>query len=79
MPVGVVLSYDRGKFIRGKDFHSYSTRNDNSNLFVPRVSCNATKNVFCYKGAVLLNNLTNTVKTSQTYKELSKSCFIDFI
>ena len=37
--LGVVPLYLRGKCIRAKDFHSYSTRNAICNLFVPRVSC----------------------------------------
>ena len=41
--LGVVPSYLRGKFIRAKDLHTYSTRNANSNLFVPRVSNHAAK------------------------------------
>ena len=72
--LGVVPSYLRGKFIRAKDFHSYSTRNANGNLFVPRVSCNAAKNLFCYEGAVLFNTLNNPVKTSQSYKEFKDKC-----
>ena len=74
MPLGVVPSYLRGKFIRAKAFHSYSTRNANCSLFVPRVSSNAAKNFFCYEGAVLFNTLNNTVKTSQSYKEFKDKC-----
>ena len=70
--LGVVPSYLRGKFIRAKD--SYSTRNANCNLFVPRVSCSAAKNLFCYEGAVLFNTLNNIVKTSQSYKEFKDKC-----
>ena len=36
--MGVVPSYLRGTFIRANDFHSYSTRNANCNLFIPRVN-----------------------------------------
>ena len=72
--LGDVPSYLRGKFIRAKDFHSYSTRNANYNLFIPRVTCNAGKNLFCYEGAVLFNTLNNSVKTSQSYKEFKDKC-----
>ena len=72
--LGDVPSYLRGKFIRAKDFHSYSTRNANCNLFIPRITCNAGKNLFCYEGAVLFNTLNNTVKTSQSYKEFKDKC-----
>ena len=60
--LGVVPSYLRVKCIRTKDFHSYSTQNDDSNMCVPRVSCNAVRNVFCYEEAVLLKILNNTFK-----------------
>ena len=56
-------------------------RNTNSNLFVPQVSCNAAKNIFCYEGTVLFNHLSNTVKTSKTYKQFKdkfKTCFTHF-
>ena len=76
--LGVVPSYLRGKFIHAKDFHSYSTRNANCNLFIPRVSCNAAKDLFCYEGAVLCNNLINTIKTSQSYKEFKDKCITYF-
>ena len=82
MPVGGSAFILQGTFICGKDFHSYSTENANSNLFVPRVSCNAAKNLFCYEGTELFNSINNTVKTSQTYKEFKdkcKTCFKMFI
>ena len=76
--LGFVPSHLRGKFIHAKDFHSYSTINANCNMFIPRVNCSAAKHLFCYEGAVLFNNLNNTIKTSQRYKEFKdkcKSCF----
>jgi len=58
--------------------HSYLIRNTTSNLFVPQVSCNATKNLFCYEGTVLFNHLSNTVKPSKTYKEFKNKCKMCF-
>ena len=51
--LGIVCSYLKGKYV--PKTHSYSTWNANSNLFVPRVNCNAAQNCFCCEGVMLFN------------------------
>ena len=59
--------------MHAKDFHSHSTRNADSKLFVAESA--AAKNLFCYEGAELFNSLSTHIQSSN-YKEFRAECVV---
>lgn len=69
-----VPSYLRGKFMYAKDFHSHGTRHAGHGLFVPRISNNSGKRLFCYEGASLFNSLPSGIQASTSFKAFKSEC-----
>ena len=61
-----VPEYISKMFTKSSDVHSYSLRNAQDNLFIPRPNGEALKHSISYRAALRWNNLTNEQRNSST-------------